>query len=134
MTVAAPLRRFDQTSPAASIASARAVLCDAARADDAGERFVLAHLAALRAGAALVARRGAPGGSRRRLVSVWVVLARVAPEFADWAGFFAAGAPIRAAVEAGAVSAVTPRTADDQLRSAGDFLDEVAREIGLLAA
>lgn len=133
MTAPAPLRRFDHSSPAASIASARLVLADARRAEDAGERFVLAHLAALRAAAALIAQRGT-AGSRRRLVSVWVVLARVAPELADWASYFAAGAPIRAAVEAGAVSAATPRVAADQLRSAGDFLDVVAREIGLLAA
>jgi hypothetical protein len=134
MTASAPLRRFDQSSPAASMASARSVLADARGAGDAGERFVLAHLAALRAAAAVVASRGDAGGGRRRLVSVWILLARVAPELTDWATYFAAGAPIRATVEAGAASAVTPRIAEDQLRSAGDFLDIVAEQIGVLAA
>ncbi|MDQ2796157.1 MAG: SAV_6107 family HEPN domain-containing protein [Actinomycetota bacterium] len=113
---------------------ARAVLLDAAATPDASDRFRLAHLSALRTAAAVAAGRGRPAGTRRRLMSVWVLLERVAPEYAEWAGYFAAGAAARAAVEAGAVSAVSARSADDQLRSATEFLALVEGSLGLLAA
>jgi hypothetical protein len=113
---------------------AHVVLREATAATDAGERFRLAQLSALRTAAAVAAQRGRPAASRRRLVSVWVLLDRVAPEFAEWAGYFAAGAPVRAAIEAGAMSAVTPRAADDQLRAATEFLALVEGSLGLLAA
>jgi hypothetical protein len=67
-------------------------------------------------------------------MSVWVLLERIAPEHADWAAYFAAGAAMRAAIEAGAVSAVSARAADDQLRAATEFLALVENSIGLLAA
>lgn len=116
------------------LTQARSVLADAADTTDPGERFRLAHLSALRTAAAVAAGRGRPASTRRRLMSVWVLLERVAPEYADWAGFFAAGAPIRAAVEAGAHSAASARTADDQLRAATEFLTLVEDSLGLLAA
>jgi hypothetical protein len=116
------------------LAQAHTVLDQAAVAQDHGERFRLAHLGALRAAAALCAPRGRPASTRRRLMSVWVLLERVAPEQADWAAFFSAGAPVRAAVEAGALSACTPRAADDQLRAAQEFLGVVENSMGLLAA
>jgi HEPN superfamily protein len=116
------------------LTQARAVLDEAAGTVDPGERFRLAHLSALRTAAAVSAQRGRPAATRRRLMSVWVLLERVAPEHAEWASYFAAGAPIRVAVEAGAVSAVSPRTADDQLRAAGEFLAVVEGSLGLLAA
>lgn len=113
---------------------ARALLVEAGRADSPEERFRLAHLAALRTGAALLAQRGRPAAARRRLVSVWVLLESVAPEFAPWTTLFAAGAATRAAVEAGAVGVVGSRAADDQLRAADEFLRLVAADAGLLAA
>lgn len=116
------------------LAQARAVLAEAAAATDPGERFRLAHLSALRTAAAVSAERGRPAGSRRRLMSVWVLLERVAPEHAEWSAYFASGAPIRAAVEAGALSAASPRAADDQLRAATEFLALVEGSLGLLAA
>jgi hypothetical protein len=116
------------------LARARALLAEAGRVDSPEERFRLAHLAALRTGAAVLAQRGRPAAARRRLVSVWVLLESVAPEFASWATLFAAGAATRAAVEAGAVGVVSTRTADDQLRAADDFLRLVAADAGLLAA
>jgi hypothetical protein len=113
---------------------ARIVLDEAQGTSDAGERFRLAHLSALRTAAALLALRGRPAATRRRLVPVWVLLEKVAPEHADWAALFAAGAPIRAAVEAGAVSAVSARAADDQVRAAEQFLGLVEGSVGMLAA
>jgi hypothetical protein len=102
---------------------------DAARAARTpGDRFVAAHLTALRAAAAVLAARAFPG--RRRSGgprSAWVLLADVAPEMGEWAAFFAATARSRAAVEAGVVDAVTRREADDLLRDAESFLVLVRR-------
>lgn len=121
-------------SALALVVQARGVLAEAARAWDDGERFRLAHLAALRAAAAVLADRGRPAAVRRRLMSVWVLLDLIAPELADWSRYFAAGAARRAAVEAGARHAVSRRMADDQLRSAGEFVGVVERSLGMLAA
>ncbi|HEY2271761.1 MAG TPA: SAV_6107 family HEPN domain-containing protein [Jatrophihabitantaceae bacterium] len=121
-------------SAAVLIGQARLVLGEAAAATDLGERFRLAHLAALRIAAAVLAERGRPASARRRLMSVWVLIDSVAPEYADWARYFAAGAPVRAAIEAGSRTAVSSREADDQLRAAAEFLDLVEPELGLLAA
>ncbi len=128
------------TAPASRLSAvglltqARAVLGEAAATTDNGERFRLAHLSALRTAAAVSAQRGRPAATRRRLMSVWVLLERVAPEHADWAAYFAAGAPVRAAIEAGAVSAASARAADDQFRAATEFLATVEGSLGLLAA
>lgn len=102
----------------------------ARRATTPGERFVSAHLAALRSAASVLAVRGRPrrpGG----VLNVWQVLPRVAPELAEWAAFFSAGAPRRAAVEAGRVDAVSAREADDLLRDAETFEHLVAGCLGL---
>jgi hypothetical protein len=121
-------------SAAALIGQARLVLGEAAAATEVGERFRFAHLAALRVAAAVLAERGRPAAARRRLLSVWVLMDSVAPELAEWARFFAAGAAARAAIEAGSLHAVTPREADDQLRAAGEFLYLVEHSLGMLAA
>ena len=115
------------------LAQSRACLRDAARCDDAGERFSLSHLAALRAASAVVAERGRPAGTRRRLMSVWVLIDSMAPELREWSALFAAGAPLRAAADAGARNAVSPRQADDQCRAAEQFLVIVEDLLGLLA-
>ncbi len=113
---------------------ARGVLAEATLAPTAGERFRLAHLAALRTSAALFAERARPSAGPRKLLSAWVLVELVAPEFSEWAGYFAAGAAKRAAVEAGALSIVSDRDADDQLRAAAEFLTLVEESLGLLAA
>lgn len=120
-------------SAVALIAQARTVLVDADRAWDVGDRFCLAHLAALRAAAAVLADRGRPAHVRKRLMSVWVLIDAVAPELSEWSAYFAASAPARAAVEAGARHAVARRDADDQLRSAEEFVRVVERSLGLLS-
>jgi hypothetical protein len=60
-----------------------------------------------------------------------VLLAEVAPELAEWASFFAAGAAKRAAAEAGSTRAVTEREADDLVRDADRFLAVVEQALGL---
>ncbi len=88
------------------------------------EMFTHAHLGALRAAAAVLAVRGRPTG-RRAPRTVWDMLSAVAPEAADWATYFAAGAPVRRAVEAGRFDAVDATHAEATLCAAEDFLDEV---------
>jgi hypothetical protein len=53
------------------------------------------------------------------------LIARVAPEFAEWAAFFAAGSAKRQAAEAGLQRQVSAREADDMVRQVGAFLDLV---------
>ena len=102
---------------------ARRGLTQAAGCADPRQRYATAHLAALRAAAAVLAARTRPEASnRRRPRSAWVLLANVAPELGEWATFFAAGAAKRAAAEAGLSHAVTEREADDLVRDAGGFL------------
>lgn len=99
-------------------------------------RYACAHVAALRATAALLAARATPAfgpGRRARGTqkNAWVLLAEIAPEFGEWAAFFAAGAAKRAAAEAGSVRAVTEREADDLVRDADRFLGLVEESLGL---
>lgn len=93
------------------------------------EKFVAAHLAALRAAAALLATQARP--SSRRPTSVWTLLPRVAPDCADWAAYFAAGATKRALAEAGVQTAVSEREADDLVRGAHEFINLVADRLGV---
>jgi hypothetical protein len=113
--------------------SARELLA-AGTADDPETRYARAHLAALRASAAVLAARARPGQAARRssrVRSAWVLLAEVAPELTEWAAFFAAGAGKRAAAEAGMRGVVTEREADDLVREAETFLALVARSLGV---
>src|SRR6266851_5494801 len=79
---------------AALLESARHGLAGAADEGGAGARYVGAHLAALRAAAAVVAARATPGAPVRRKAprSVWELLPRVEPALAEWAAFFAPAA------------------------------------------
>lgn len=120
--------------PAASHAyldRAAEALAEAAAATGAPERYALAHVAALRATAALLAARARPASPRRRVQkNAWVLLAEVAPELSEWAAFFSAGAAKRAAAEAGSRRAVTEREADDLLRDSDRFLRLVEESLG----
>lgn len=92
------------------------------------ERFLCAHLAALQVAGVVIAARARPatGGGPR---NAWRLLAHLAPEFAEWAGFFAATQAKRQAVAAGATALVGTREADDLLRDARAFRDAVARRL-----
>lgn len=127
------VRPVDYRQAFALLDRARGVLAEAEAADSLDERFRLAHLAALRTAAVVLVDRARPAATRRRLISAWVLIESVAPEYADWAAYFADGAARRAAIEAGAVRVVSAREADDQLRSAWAFLDVVETRFGLLA-
>ncbi len=133
------LRPGRAVSPAALglLGQARAGLAEAAQSRSPGERYAGAHLAALRATAAVLAARAHPDPSatrRRRLRSAWDLLCEVAPEMGEWAAFFAAGATKRAAAEAGVTRAVTAREADDLIRDVETFLAVVSTTIGAVVA
>ncbi|WP_181407732.1 SAV_6107 family HEPN domain-containing protein [Nocardioides sambongensis] len=107
-------------------------LSEAVTATDAPTRYACAHVAALRAAAALLAARARPQvRPSRRQQNAWVLLTQVAPELGEWATFFAAGAAKRAAAEAGSSRAVTEREADDLVRDADRFLAVVEAALGL---
>ncbi|WP_182113637.1 MULTISPECIES: SAV_6107 family HEPN domain-containing protein [unclassified Actinotalea] len=97
------------------------------------ERFLHAHLAALRAGAALLEVTGRP---RRRPVprTVWDMVAAVAPDLSPWTTFFAGGAPVRAALESGREHEVGAEQAERTVAAAEDFQDAVRRTLGADAA
>jgi SAV_6107-like HEPN len=100
---------------------ARRALLDAEYAARPVDRYAQAHLAALRAAAAVLAARARPR-RRSRPTSAWVLLATVAPELAEWSAYFAATSATRSAAEAGVRRLVTVRDADDLVRQAGEFL------------
>ena len=107
-------------------------LREAITCTDVPQRYALAHVAALRATAALLAARAQPMPvHRRRQKNAWVLLAEVAPELGEWSTFFSAGAAKRAAAEAGSRRAVTEREADDLVRDADRFLALVESSLGL---
>jgi hypothetical protein len=130
-------RRGTRPGPAALdlVAQSRRGLLEADLMTQPGERYAAAHLAALRAAAAVLAARARPAGARpgraRRPASAWALLTEVAPELAEWSAFFAAGAGKRAAAEAGLSRAVTAREADDLRRDAETFLAVVETTLGL---
>jgi hypothetical protein len=136
MATTAPATAVETVRPRVSPSSIDLVdrahdsLVAAVRAATPGERYVAAHLAALRGAAAVLAVRGRPS-HRSGPRSVWEVLPRVAPELAEWAAFFDAGAALRAAVEAGRDEVVTCRVADDLVRDAETFLVLVESTLGL---
>ena len=107
-------------------------LREAILSTDVPQRYALAHVAALRATAALLAARAQPMPvARRRQKNAWVLLIEVAPEFTEWAQFFSAGAQKRSAAEAGSRRAVTEREADDLVRDADRFLALIETSLGL---
>jgi hypothetical protein len=121
-------------SALALLDSARQGLVSAEGDVSAAGRYVGAHLAALRAAAAIVAARAEPAPPRRRRPqSVWELLPRVEPTLSEWAAFFAAGASKRAAAEAGLPRAVTGREADDLLRDAATFVSLAESALGVPA-
>jgi hypothetical protein len=115
--------------------AARGGLAEAAAESSPSTRYICAHLAALRAAAAIVAARGEPGtGTRRRRPrSVWELLPQVEPTLTEWSAFFAASAAKRAAAEAGLPRAATAREAEDLLRDAETFITIAERALGVEA-
>ncbi|MDL4771129.1 MULTISPECIES: SAV_6107 family HEPN domain-containing protein [Thermomonosporaceae] len=113
--------------------AARTGLAEAAEATSPAVRYVCAHLAALRAAAAVLASKEPLETHRRgRPRSVWVLLPEAEPALREWAAFFAAGADKRAAAEAGLPRAVTGPEADELLRDAEVFVTLVEDTLGVI--
>lgn len=110
------------SSASALLRQARAALAEARWEEEPSERFAASYLAALRGAAAMLAMRGRPHRGRARPTSAWALLAKVAPEHAEWAAFFDSASATRAAVRSGITREVTRRGADDLLRQAGQFV------------
>jgi len=106
----------------ADLRRVRSVLDEAELAGSPAERHAAAQRAALGVAAVVLAMRGVRVRTRR---NVWQVLSTTVPEYAEWAGFFAATAqdpkqPTRH---------ITAREADDLVRDAGTFADTVSRRL-----
>jgi hypothetical protein len=128
-----PAHMLPHRTPAQLLTIARQGLAEAAQTRADGQRYATAHMAALRAAAAVLAARARPAAPSRRsrVTSVWSLLVLVAPEFSEWASYFALGAGKRAAAEAGIPRVVSPREADDLLRAAEQFVALVESALGL---
>lgn len=134
MTITAlpvPAHSLPHRTPLELINLARQGLVEARAAGDVGQRYALAHLAALRAAAAVLASRAKPVPTRRRrITSVWLMLAMVAPALNEWSAFFAGGAAKRSAAEAG-IARITVDEADQLIQQSGHFIDLVQQTLGL---
>ena len=110
---------------------ARASLVGAHRSETTNDRYVHAHLAALRSAAAVVAARSSRPARHRHppMRDTWAVLAGLAPELGEWAEHFALCGERRGALEAGRIA--SPREADDLLRDAETFHGLVLGALGL---
>jgi len=122
--------RLTQSVISNSFASCDAALAAAAISISSADRYIHAHLAAVRAARAYLklVDTSPPRGVPR---STWDRLAVVAPTLAIWAAYFAAETRTRKAVEAG--DPISERDADDLLGLAEDFRDELVRAAYSLA-
>jgi hypothetical protein len=137
-TLSHPVRTLTpRTTPPATMRlmmAAQRALAEADATSDPLERYASAHLAALRAAAAVLADRARPARARpRRPTSAWTLLVDAAPEMTAWASYFAAGASRRAAAEAGLRDAVTAEQAKALRRDAGAFVAMVETTLGMLS-
>ncbi|GAA4944523.1 SAV_6107 family HEPN domain-containing protein [Nonomuraea thailandensis] len=121
-------------SPAvrAHLTDSRSCLAEATGARTPASRYVAAHLAALRAAAAILAAHPRPTeGRRRRLRSAWELLPEAEPDLAQWASYFADTAAKRAAAEAGMVRRISAADADEILAEAETFVSTVEGILGV---
>jgi hypothetical protein len=118
--------------PAAALellAKSDAELVAATLASEPADRLWHAHMAALRAGAALLHATGRP--ARRGVRTVWDMVAVAEPELAGRAAFFADNAAARSAVEAGRRHVVDEDRAERAVAEAEDFHAAVRARLGL---
>lgn len=105
--------------PREELSRARAALVAAELADRPAERYLLAHQAVGQVAAIVLRLRGTRARPPRR--NVWELVAQVAPELAEWAGYFHVLQGKRSAVQAGVTNVVTSREADDLIRDGYAF-------------
>ena len=122
------------------LSRSEASLDQACHATVARERYLQAHLAALRAAAALVGSRGGcdphdphgphDGSGEPTRRGLWTALAVDAPELGEWASYFAATGRRSRRVVRGEPTPISPRDADDLVRAAQTFLALVTGRLG----
>jgi len=112
-------------------AAARALLatCDgelasAAVALDPADRYIAAHVAAVRAASAYLDLHS---GGKRGKGTIWEQLVALDSVWVPWAAFFSAGTKLRSAIEMGVP--VAAKVADEMTAYAEDFRDEIAMAI-----
>ena len=121
-------------APNEDLRRARSSLAEREPARRPSDRYLAAHIAALRVVAIVLTHRAPPGTGRvhGRPRNAWQMLAEVAPELAERAAFVTTEGR-RDAIRAGATSIVSAREADDLVRDARAFLRLVERAIGFSA-
>jgi hypothetical protein len=130
----APITNPSATTVLELLDRSRESLLEACHSTVVAERYLQAHLAALRAAAALVAAHGSDrrdtrhAGASHSPRSLWELVPAVAPELSEWAGFFELAT---AQASSGRPAASSAREADDLLRQAETFLGLVCRSLGL---
>lgn len=118
----------------------RSALATAELAEHPAERYLAAHRAALGVAAALIGVYGGgvrvDGSLARGRQDAWALVARITPEYAEWAAFFAATRSVLEAVrrfctapQRHGAGPVTARAADDMVREAGRFADLVRARV-----
>ena len=120
-------------SAARLITRAEQELAQVTSGQDPQEAFLHAHMAALRAAAAVLELQVVPGGRRRRVRSAWEQLAEVGPQWQEWADYFAQGAAVRAAIESGRTAHLSPAEADEVVAAAADFLEQAQAAVSASA-
>ncbi|HIV57879.1 MAG TPA: hypothetical protein H9902_07970 [Candidatus Stackebrandtia faecavium] len=129
---AIPAHSMPNRSPLELLILARQGVAEAVDEPHDGLRYATAHLAALRAAAAVLAIRARPATKQRgQVTSVWRLLTQVAPELREWADFFAATARKRTMAQSGVPHVVSTREADDLARDAEHFISVVTALLGL---
>lgn len=122
MPATVPAQLLPARTPTELLTLAHRGLADAEAQQSPGLRYAAAHLAALRAAAAVLAANATPSRRTSHTVGVWALLPQVAPDLTDWALHFVATSTKRAACEAGIPRVVTADDADGMLRSAEQFV------------
>lgn len=115
------------------VARADAEILAAQLSTSPADTFLHAHFAALRAAGAVLEASGR-ARPRGRARNAWDLLSQFVPELASWAGYFADGARLRSAVEAGRDDVVSAERAEAALAAVEDFRDVVAAHLGLADA
>lgn len=108
---------------------AREQITEAYAATVTSTRYLDASLAALQAAAAVLSSHGTRSPRSVR-TDTWEALVIAAPELAEWAEVFAAVTSTRIAVETG-TTRVSVRTADDLVRAAEEFVEQVGTRLGV---
>ena len=109
---------------------ARAHLRQAARENSPARCYAAAYLAALRAATAIALERSR--FADRRPQSAWKLLSDAAPEYVQWAEFFAARSQRRVLAESG-TTAITSAEAAEMLGRATEFLQAASRGLSGVA-